>query len=134
MKGQMSLLPEIDYHEEMTERMRVAQIRDKLEREYIRPHVLYGHSPDSMPDGLVVIVETELNRKKHFYRCVVGFHHTVSGLMAHLISMPDEEWDDKPVWQIDREKGIQWIYPGGQNHQIYCNKEPKFEKPKWTEW
>ena len=133
MEEQMNMLPEIDYHEKMTERMRVAQIRDKLDKEYTRPYLLYGYNPDNMPNGLVVIIETELDRKRHFYRCVIGYHRTVSGLMAHIISEPNEEWDDKPLWHYDTERKIQWTYPGGYNHQIYCHKEPQFEEPKWTE-
>ena len=54
------------------------------------------------PEGTVVIIGQNLfrngNPKLHFYRAVLGYRNTVSGIMAHFVEQQTEEWPDVPPW------------------------------------
>lgn len=131
---QTSLLDEIDRREATKREMELAKIRQKLEAEYIHPREKYGTgNPDALPDGLVVIAGMTTyganGTNRHYYRCVVGHHRTVAGPMAHIISAPNAEWPDVPMWQASH--GCQWIYP---NHELWMRKEEEWQPDiRWTE-
>lgn len=131
---QITILDEIDQRNKMTQRMQLAEIREKLKNEYVSARDKFSCNVDNLPDGLVVIAEVTkyetTGQQRHFYRCVIGHHRTVSGLMAHIISEPDEEWPDEPSWQYDKQNKCKWIYPV---MQMWCKKEPEKEECEWTE-
>ena len=131
---QISILGDIDQRNKMAERMRLAEIREKLKTEYMSVKDKFHCNMDNLPDGLVVIAEQTRyetdGQRQAFYRCVIGHHRTVSGLMAHIISQPDEEWAEVPKWQYDKQNKCQWIYPV---MQMYCRKEPEYAECAWTE-
>ena len=134
MAEQISILEEIDLRTRQTEKMEEARIRDRLDREYVNTCEMFGHSPDRLPDGLVVIEQATKylqNRQKTvYYRCVVGHHKTVSGMMAHLISAPDEDWPEVPSWQYDKWHKCQWSYP---HWALWTRKEPEYDNEiKWA--
>ena len=103
---QINLLGQIDRFE-MEKTM---QIMARLEREYEAPNFT-----DHLPEGLVIIARQDLFRDgkyhPHFYRTVLGYHHTVACPHEHIIWQPDEEWPDEPVWGGENPKQ-RWIYPG----------------------
>lgn len=123
---QMSVLEEIDVYEERAYERKLAQIRTKLESDYMRPADRYGRIDNQIPDGLVVIMCTQGKTQQsnkyrtRYFRCVAEHHMAVGGLMLHLISAPNEEWPDEPVWQAWH--GCRWIYPEGG---IWTRKEPE---------
>ena len=133
---QTSLLGEIDARMEYTEKLARARIADKLEKEYMRTGDLFGWNPDSLPDGLVVIERSTRylqhgEQKEVYYRCVVGHHHAVGGMMAHMISAPNEEWPEEPTWMYSKEHGCRWNYPTGQ---LWTRKEPEYDSGvKWAD-
>ena len=134
---QMTVLDTIDKANRMTERMRVEQIREKLKNEYVSVREKFGVNVDWLTDGLIVVEErttySARGQERHFYRCVVGHHMTVSGMATHLISMPDEEWPDEPKWSYDERHKCKWTYP---DRNIWCKKIAEYvdiaEVP-WTE-
>ena len=132
---QMTVLDTIDRENRMTARMRVEQIREKLKNDYVNVREKYGLNDDLLPDGLIVIEEktiyTPRGQERHFYRCVVGHHLTVSGMATHLISMPDEEWPDEPTWHYDERHKCKWTYP---DRNIWCRKDAEIvDEVPWTE-
>ena len=122
---QMSMLFDIDRYEE-------GQIREKLRKGY--EYAYRKMNGRDLPDGLVVIMAMdryyiEHRTKTHFYRCVVGHHDTVSGPMVHVISAPNKEWPDEPIWQYDNRHGCRWTYPTGE---MWVNNEPEYDpEVKW---
>ena len=57
-----------------------------------------------------------------FYRCVVGEHKTVSGMMKHLVNEPDFDWPQIAEW------GNEWVYAGNDGiHQMW-KKEKSDDK------
>ena len=130
---QTTMLDDIDRMDEMTYRMHLAQIRDKLEKEY-RYVKAY---PEKEQAGTVVINQRARYMKDHrqrvvYYRCVVGYHRTVSGPMMHIISAPNEEWPEVPPWAYDRQNECQWIYPDGP---MWTRIEPEMQpEVKWNEY
>ena len=134
MEEQISILEDIDRRTRQTEKMEEARIRDKLDREYVNTCKMFGHSPDRLPDGLVVIEQAtkylQDRQKTVYYRCVVGHHKTVSGMMAHLISAPDEEWPEEPTWQYDKWNKCRWSYP---HCMLWTRKEQEYDhETKWA--
>ena len=126
---QMDLLEDVDRYEQAEHERKVAFLRDKLAVFYMRPEDRYGCIERSIPDGQVVILGTSNARtqksdkyRTRFFRCVAGHHSAVGGDMLHLISAPNEEWPDEPVWQPWH--GCRWIYPEGT---LWIRKEPEFE-------
>ena len=130
MEGkQITMLDDIDRLDETHYRMKVAEIRGKLETEYRQMKLR-----EEAPDGLVVIEEhtrylRDNVQRRVFYRLVVGHHMTVGGMMMHLISAPSEEWPDEPSWQPWH--GCKWNYPSGP---MWTRNEPEYEpEVKWDE-
>lgn len=122
---QMSLIEEIDRRDEMTYKMRLAEIRDKLEKEYRYVKAF----PEKEPAGLVVINQRTRYMKDHrqrlvYFRCVIGYHRTVSGPMMHITSAPNEEWPEIPPWGYDAVNKCQWIYPDGP---MWTRIEPEMQ-------
>ena len=135
MTEQISILEEIDMRTQQTEKIELARIMGKLESEYVHSAELFGRNPDSLPDGLVVIERKtkylQNGQKPVFYRCVIGHHKTVSGMMAHIISAPNNEWPEVPTWQYDNRYKCQWAYPDGE---MWTRKEPEYDYTvKWQE-
>ena len=127
MEEQTNVLDQIDLMARQTEMMRLAQIRDKLDREYVNAYKLFGRR--DLPDGLVVIERKtkylkDGGQKPVYYRCVVGHHKTVGGMMAHIISAPSEEWPEEPTWQVDKWARCRWNYPDGE---LWTRKEPEYD-------
>ena len=107
--------------------------RAKLETLYMKVNDRYGFHHKDMPDGLVVIqpMSRWINDEyeMHWYRCVVGHHDTISGTDVHIISAPNEEWPDEPLWQPHH--GVRWIYPEGT---LWTRTEPEMDpKVRWNE-
>jgi hypothetical protein len=121
MTNQISMLDQIDLMERAKKQHEDAQIQAKLEAGYSR---LKNWGTDTEA-GTVVIYPLDKfetsGYQRHFYRCVVGYHRTVSGLMMHLISVPDEEWPDVPTWQPEKD-GKRWTYP---MREMWVKNEPE---------
>ena len=125
---QMDMMEKISRHEKAEYERESALIREKLESLYTDTKAHFGYLDRDLPDGLVVIVSMVARTQKsddyrvRRFRTVVGHHFGVSGDMIHLISCPNEEWPEEPVWQPFH--GCRWIYPEGQ---LWTRKEPEFE-------
>ena len=129
MRGkQLDMMDVVDRYEQDKHERDLSFIRAKLETFYMRPQDRYGVHDRDIQDGQVVIVVNQGRTQKddHYwvrhFRCVVGHHNAVGGVMMHLISAPNEEWPDEPVWQAWH--GCRWIYPDGG---MWIRKEPEFE-------
>lgn len=112
MTGQISML-------DMVDRINEQRMQEKLEG--------WTHPTFKEPAGLVVICRQNLIRdnknEHHYFRSVLGYHNTVSGMMAHLISVPNEEWPDVPPWGTWYRSNQRWIYPHGSMMQFFTNGE-----------
>ena len=120
MNGQRSMLGMVD-------RINEQKYREKLSG-WNRPKF-------NEPAGLVVICEQKLTRdnenQTHFYRAVLGYHRTVGGMEAHIVSVPNEEWPDVPPWGKAHGTDMRWIYPQGSMMRFYAGGET--QDPVWTE-
>ena len=130
---QMDMMDEISRYEQAEYERKDAMIQAKLEGSYVDTRERYGYLNSDMPDGLVVIVtqSARTQASDHYllrrFRTVVGHHSTVGGPGVHLISCPNEEWPDEPVWQASH--GCRWTWPSGT---LWTRKEPEFEpEVKW---
>ena len=120
---QENFLAEVDYHERQRAERDRARMRERLERDFVpfRCRVI-----DDMPDDLVLIIHNRNSSGDHYYRVCVGHHKTVGGIMAHLVSRPNEAWPERPPWQ--EFDGVQWIYPSGHGYEAWAGKEPEYQK------
>lgn len=122
MKGKQiamtAMLEDVDRYTLAREKAEEEQVLAKLRKEYREVPVreLYMRK---LEEGTVLIIRQELYRNNHytahFYRTVLGYHRTVSGMEAHLVWEGSEEWPDEPPWQtgIDDRKDKRWKYPNG---------------------
>lgn len=126
---QINMMDDVDRYEQDQHDRELAFIQTKLETYYMKPADRYGAHHKSITDGQVVIMcmQARTQRDDHYwvryFRCVAEHHMAVGGMMLHLISAPNDEWPDEPVWQAWH--GCRWIYPEGG---LWIRKEPEFEK------
>ena len=112
MKGKQmamdSVLREADANEEERRRRDWAREKERTDRIVDRLDNKYGRADrrklwnNGYPEGSVVIIGQHVfrngNYTLHFYRAVLGYHRTVSGMAAHLVEQQTEEWPDVPPW------------------------------------
>ena len=82
---------------------------------------------NNLNTGDVILLERKHFEKKTgkpvqstFYRCVVGEHKTVSGMMKHLVNEPDFDWPQIAEWANE------WVYAGNDGvHQMWKKEKDK---------
>lgn len=114
---QVSVLGEVDRFTLEREKREERETIARLDSRYERMDYRKLDWENAYPEGTVVIIGQNRCSNgrwiRHFYRAVLGYHHTVNGPMAHLVADPSEEWPERVPWGgiAGHPDWPKWIYP-----------------------